>query len=124
MNKIFCLRSHVSGYQTLVEFQNESQMNKAVMRTSQITRAAAEKWVRDGKEHETGYWIDDDGVLQYAEAEPQEEISPEPAPAGLDAEAFLRNWFGEDWDYIQNRDEWRDHFRKVVKATSEGWKLV
>jgi hypothetical protein len=43
---------------------------------------AAKAWVRDGKQHETGFWIDDDGIVQYAEAEPaivRGDLCPYPA---------------------------------------------
>ncbi len=33
---------------------------------SSVNTAVAHRWVRDGKEHETGLFVDDDGKLRYA----------------------------------------------------------
>jgi hypothetical protein len=72
-SRIFAIRHGIS-YQTLVEFPSKAALDAAPaqfphLRFTPVTRAEAESWVRHEWEHETGYWIDDNCVLQYAEPE-------------------------------------------------------
>lgn len=65
---IYAVRQRGSR-QTLVEMTS-TEWTKAARREpdlkfSRVNRATAEQWVRDGKEHETGLYIDD-GKVRYA----------------------------------------------------------
>lgn len=61
--------------QTLVEMTS-TEWTKAAranpdLKYSRVNRATAEAWVRDGKEHETGLYIED-GRVRYALPEMRE----------------------------------------------------
>lgn len=68
---IYAIR-HRGRRDTLVEFESWSRFDLAndfPGMFTEVSTAKAEKWVRDGKEHETGLFINDDGEVVYAEAE-------------------------------------------------------
>ncbi len=78
---IYAIRTNGHGRQTLAEFKSISAMSSATanipvfghgITMRLVDDEAAHEWVRNGLEHETGLWIDDDGVIQYAEAEAEE----------------------------------------------------
>ena len=67
---IYAIRQQFSD-QTLQEF-SEPMWNEMFCRHpfySQVSEEAAHQWVRDGRVHETGLFINDDGKVVYAEAE-------------------------------------------------------
>lgn len=61
--------------QTLVEMTSPEWTKAARanpdLKHARINRAAAERWVREGKEHETGLYIED-GKVRYALPEMRE----------------------------------------------------
>lgn len=66
---IYAIRSIGGTRQTLVEYTSQKWLSLA--KTSgftvrQVDSATARKWVLDGKEHETGLFVDNDGKLRYA----------------------------------------------------------
>jgi hypothetical protein len=67
---IFAIRN--SGHhKTLVEFEDDAAFDAASRDGAnriywEVTRDTAHRWVLDGKEHETGLWVDE-GKVRYAE---------------------------------------------------------
>lgn len=71
---IYAIRkSKDSHLRTLVEFKSvkalQSDIDSGTCNYWPIDAEGAHKWVRDGKEHETGLFINDDGEVEYAPAE-------------------------------------------------------
>ena len=75
---IYAIRQWLNGRQTLVEFESLSELRVQNHRSEnglteasfkQVSRTHAARWVTDGKEHETGLFIDDDGMVVYAPKE-------------------------------------------------------
>jgi hypothetical protein len=73
---IYAIR-YMNGRHTLMEFDSQAAVSRytAVVPTAtgvvmrHVDTATARKWVIDGKEHETGLFINDDGSVEYAPAE-------------------------------------------------------
>lgn len=63
---LYAIRQYGSGREKLVELgqTNDLEFNDRI-----VDAHVAHQWVRSGRTHETGLWIDDYGIIQYAEAE-------------------------------------------------------
>lgn len=55
--------------ETLVELEKEEELSSLGDSHRRVSRSAAARWVTDGKEHETGLFVDDDGMVVYAPKE-------------------------------------------------------
>lgn len=72
---IYAVRGRGSR-KTLLEFESRNAFDTFIYAEcgspesyEPVPAAVARKWVLDGKEHETGLWIDDDGKVRYAPRE-------------------------------------------------------
>jgi hypothetical protein len=66
---IYAIRSIGGGRQTLVEYASKKWLGLAAefgFTVRQVDSATARKWVKDGKEHETGLFIED-GKVRWCE---------------------------------------------------------
>lgn len=64
---IYRIFRYDSGREVLREFDDFHLIDDFGLRD--VSAEDAHQWVKAGKEHETGLFIDDDGNMQYAEAE-------------------------------------------------------
>lgn len=67
---IYAIREYPSGRKTLIEL-NKGDLGRVwgMEGTYRFTEEEAHEWVRNGREHETGLFINDDGNVEYAPAE-------------------------------------------------------
>lgn len=70
---IYAVRYSSAYLRTLVEFKGLEELYEAAEDTTltfvPVSEQEAHQWVRSKRGHDTGLFIDDDGVAQYAEAE-------------------------------------------------------
>jgi hypothetical protein len=77
---IYAIRSVSRTRETLVEYSSEKWLNLAKVSgfvVRQVDSATARKWVLDGKEHETGLFVDDDGKLRHAPPQSEPDSPPD-----------------------------------------------
>lgn len=55
--------------ETLVELDDERMLSAVPPALRRVPTYVAHQWVRNGREHETGLFINDDGNVAYAEGE-------------------------------------------------------
>lgn len=70
MKHCYSIRHHPSGRKTLIE-EDVAGLGKVWGREgiNRCTEEEAHWWVKNGWEHETGLFVDDDGIVRYADPE-------------------------------------------------------